>query len=287
MLWLLPLLHLVSAQHVIKSEWLRIGPGTSDSLLPDGGLGQPFYKSNVTGWTKLTYSNYEIDFSFKVDGQLARIANDVTLNFVNSSYAESTAQLVLDGVPQATLKRTYNFLFQGVVFQTSLEVTALRDLDSIEAWMGTADDWIGSTDKPTKEQGVLTPGGFKAKAHGTVMHLFSGQEEVFIYSPHKASHAIILSHYGRWSDVYGSQTSDLSSSTSDGAYGIYVPLGHATRGQVRKASIFYAALGPASGAGIHDSFPTCGEAAQKGKLEEMSQNRKSLVQELEGARERE
>ncbi|CAJ1432518.1 unnamed protein product [Effrenium voratum] len=141
MLWLLPLLHLVSAQHarkapqsqVIKSEWLRIGPGTSDSLLPDGGLGQPFYKSNVTGWTKLTYSNYEIDFSFKVDGQLARIANDVTLNFVNSSYAESTAQLVLDGVPQATLKRTYNFLFQGVVFQTSLEVTALRDLDSIEA----------------------------------------------------------------------------------------------------------------------------------------------------------
>ncbi|CAE7694365.1 unnamed protein product, partial [Symbiodinium pilosum] len=164
-------------------------------------LGQPFYKSNVRGWTKLTYNQQNLDCNVKVNGQLTDMSRDVTLDFRNSTYAKASGPLKLSGTPQVQLTRTYSFTGRGLVFKANFHVLALEPVSSVQVWMGTSDDWIGTTDRPTKDQGSFRGGDFVPIPHGRILRVHSGHEDVFVYSTHPDSHAIILSHYGQWGDV--------------------------------------------------------------------------------------
>ncbi|CAE7229426.1 unnamed protein product [Symbiodinium sp. CCMP2456] len=223
---------------VLSSQQLRIGPGTKSSLRKDGGLQQPFYRS-ANGWTKLTYDEDPLELAFKVDGRTARIGG-ASRTFYNSTYAEVSSNLMVDDVPRVSLKRIFSFPAESV-FRSEFRLTALSSLSGVQLWMGTSDDWIGTTDEPTKEQGEFRMGSFASAAHGNVLHVFSGEEDVFFFSTHPESRAIILAHYGHWSDVVGVTASELHSSQSDGAYGIYVPVGPFAHGEAKSVSIYFAA----------------------------------------------
>ncbi|CAK9083553.1 Gliding motility-associated C-terminal domain-containing protein, partial [Durusdinium trenchii] len=223
------------ALQVLQSQYLKV------SVLPDGGLAQPFYMSDQHGWTKLTYGAQHLDYAIKVNGHLASISGDVTILSSDEQHFKGRSQLIMDGIPQATLTRSYSFLGDGMVLNITFTFTALTPLYNLQVYLGTSDDWIGTSDRPSKEQGNFRGGSFVHEPHGHVLRVQSGEESVFAFSPQLESHAIILQHYGNWSQVYAATMSDMSQSTSDGAYGIYVPCGDAAFGETKRASFFYAA----------------------------------------------
>ncbi|CAL1134868.1 unnamed protein product [Cladocopium goreaui] len=222
---------------VLQTDFLKI------AVLKDGSLGQPFYMSDQRGWTKLTYASKKLDYAIKVDGKLAAVGGDPAVESSAASSLATRAQMTLDGSPKAEVLRSYNFLGQGMVLNVTYTFTALAPINELEVWLGTSDDWIGSSDRPSKEQGSFRGGSFVPAAHGQILRVQSGEESVFIFSPNPDSHAIILEHYGNWPAVSASKRSDLARSTSDGAYAVYVPLGSLSPGQKISATIFYAAAG--------------------------------------------
>ncbi|CAL1149634.1 unnamed protein product, partial [Cladocopium goreaui] len=223
---------------VLQSSSLKI------AVLADGGLGQPFYRSQQTnGWTKLTYGSKHMDCAIKVDGHLAKLSGELDVVKTTASAFAARSQVTLNAVPQAQVLRSYSFLGDGMVFNITFTFTALTDVTDLQVYLGTSDDWIGTSDQPRKEQGHFVQGQFQPEAHGKVLRVQSSDEAVFAFSPNPDSHAIILQHYGNFADVYAATMSDMSRSSSDGAYGIYVPCGHLARGETKSATIFYAAAG--------------------------------------------
>ncbi|CAJ1413161.1 unnamed protein product [Effrenium voratum] len=212
-------------------------------LLDDGGsLGQPFYHSAERGWTKLTYAQKDLESTVKVNGDAVDMASQLEkVHWYHPGLAQTSGELVQGGGPAAILSRTYSFTGDGMVFVANYTFTAMRDLDSIEVWLGTSDDWVGTTDRPSKEQGKFVGAHFEPSAKGKVLRVHSGEESVFVFSTDPQSEAIILRHYGRWHDVQAATASDLADSTSDGAYAIYVPLGSLQAGETKSACIYYAA----------------------------------------------
>ncbi|CAJ1413160.1 unnamed protein product [Effrenium voratum] len=236
-------------------------------LLEDGGLGQPFYHSPERGWTKLTYAHQDLECTVKVNGDEVDYASPPEeVHWYRSDLAETSSQLIQGGGPAAKLDRTYSFTGNGMVFVANYTFTAMRDLDSAQVWLGTSDDWVGTTDRPTKEQGEFDGASFQPKAGGKVLRVKSGEESVFVFSTNPNSESIILRHYGQWQSVQAATFSDLAESTSDGAYGIYVPLGSLRAGEKKSAAVYYAAARPRSkpdrwGGSVEEDFqsdhPSC------------------------------
>eukprot|EP00435_Cladocopium_sp_Y103_P021824 s3570_g5.t1 len=107
-----------------------------------------------------------------------------------------------------------------MVLKMTFSFSALMPLSDVKMWLGTSDDWIGEDDRPTKETGDFHHGFVPSKG-GKILRVQSGEEQVFAFSPNPGSKAIILQHYGNWPRVYASDQSDVSRSSSDGAYAIY------------------------------------------------------------------
>eukprot|EP00434_Breviolum_minutum_P021791 symbB.v1.2.019236.t1/scaffold1567.1/size111240/5 len=162
---------------------------------------------------------------------------------VGHSALATRSQMSLDGIPKAEVLRSYCFLGDGMILNVTYSFNALTSISDLEVWLGTSDDWIGTSDRPTKEQGSLALGQFVPEQHGQILQVKSGEESVIVFSPNSESHAIILEHYGNWPAVSASTKSDVARSTSDGAYAIYVPLGSMEPGETKSATIFYAAAG--------------------------------------------
>ncbi|CAL1134863.1 unnamed protein product [Cladocopium goreaui] len=204
----------------------------------DGSLDQPFYYSQSTQrWTKLTYGHKKLDLAVKVNGELATLGSEATIDGGHESTSTSVAvrsQLMVEG--------SYDFVGDGLVLKMTFSFSALTPLSDVKVWLGTSDDWIGEDDRPAKETGDFDHGFVPSKG-GKILRVQSGKEEVFAFSPNAGSKAIILQHYGNWPRVYASDQSDVSRSSSDGAYAIYVPLGSIEVGQTKEATIFYAASG--------------------------------------------
>lgn len=51
------------------------------------------------------------------------------------------------------LRGSYSFVGDGMVLKVSYSFHAVAFVSSLELWLGTSDDWIGASDRPTKEQG--------------------------------------------------------------------------------------------------------------------------------------
>ncbi|CAE7335740.1 unnamed protein product, partial [Symbiodinium pilosum] len=94
-------------------------------------------------------------------------------------------------------------------------------VSSIEVWLGTSNDWLGSTDRPTKEQGAFQGDEFTPVPQAPILRVRSREEYLFFFSNHPDSHAIIVERSGHWEDIYALTSSATEASFSDGAYGIY------------------------------------------------------------------
>ena len=79
------------------------------------------------------------------------------------------------------LTRSYSFKANGMVFAVNFTFTPLVDVESLEVWLGTSDDWVGSTDRPSKAQGDFEGDSFREQRHGPVLHIHSGLASLLSY----------------------------------------------------------------------------------------------------------
>merc|ERR1719171_3120082 len=124
-----------------------------------------------------------------------------------------------------------------------VRVTAIGgDVSNVRAWMGTRDDWIGTTDGPQKqigdfnEEGVFEVG---RENGGRTIKISSGDEGVFFTSPiGKAVQASCCSFENSINIDPDTAAIDTS---GDGSYGIFFSLGDITEGTTGVAIAAYAA----------------------------------------------
>ena len=133
---------------------------------------QPYYVDNTT-WYKLTYSNYALDSQIAVDGDGTNEWNlNGTINSVNttglnlimgsqnidqSKFGTNSGTIVVSGditIGSNQFELTHSYTLEDsnkfIKIETTLTNTGASSATNIRFWVGTKDDYIGNTDRPTK-----------------------------------------------------------------------------------------------------------------------------------------
>ena len=156
----------VSAASVLKTSQIRLGSGSVNSVNAiTGNVEQPFYyqRERWDRWRKLTYSAYGLDSLIKINGVTKTISGSVSGS--GPIYSSATKATVTQSLGNGhTLTRQYSI--SGSVFTTNYTVCApgWAAMQQLQVWVGTRDDYIGSTDQPTKELGSFSSSGSFVKA---------------------------------------------------------------------------------------------------------------------------
>jgi len=212
---------------------------------------QPFY-NGPGGWRKMTYSSYGLNFALKTSG-----AEEAFSGSCNGDYSSLNG----DGTGSITstqtnenleLTRTWN-LPSGSSSVLTL-VVVVKNVGSIplvnlEAFWGTRDDWVGSTDSPTKEPAAITSGGVNVPvSSGNAVLVQSGNEALLIFSPDPTARGLIDSCCSFYNILNIGNPSTFTSGqvTNDGSYAIYVNGGDLAPGASKTFSFFYG-VGPPEG----------------------------------------
>ena len=215
---------------------------------------------------KLSYSTYPVDFHATVDGSTVVANSDSGSAF--TTFTEDTSALsggvgtitVTSTEGDITLTRAYTMASAASYSMTATITIANGGSADVtgEAWMGTRDDYVGSSDSPTKTIGSLTASGFSNTGANTV-EIKSGDEVVYVTSPDTGSQGLIDSSFSpsSFSGIYEQTTSALPSSQSDGGYGVYVNFGTIPAGGEVSRQIIYAA-------GAVDVIAQVAQAASEG-----------------------
>jgi len=157
-----------------------------------------------------------------------------------------------------SLVRTYSLPeTAGTPFTYKIATTVTGGpLLNIRIWLGTKDDWVGMSDKPTKQIGYFNTGNEFVRVAastnvqgsdpkpGQVLKISTTDEGVFFApgSPVVDGTLAVQAGYGDFNNVYAKDPSASSTSyTNDGSYGMYIPVGDLSDGQTKVVSVFYGA----------------------------------------------
>lgn len=192
----------------LASDHMRFGKSSvADSIGKFGNLEQPFYVSGVE-WKKLTYSTYAIDFKAEAGGVTLTCSdnsgcNDFKQTFSNDPFTIDTSELVgtvgsirvTSTVGDITLERVFTIKEASAKLMTcSVRIinNGASPVANARAWFGTRDDYVGTTDNPSKRTGALTGSSFVySAAGGNTVEIKSGSEVVYLISPSEGSAGII------------------------------------------------------------------------------------------------
>lgn len=249
-------LGLACANTILQSTGLRFGSGAQDSVdtTYDNALRQPFLVVSGTA-SQLTYGTSALVRVLKVNGTVVAPAagtkNESGFVETSSSAGNSFGYGVITTEHQATvngviltLGTSYTLagsdaLTLGVVHT----VTATGGtLPSVELWWGAMDDYIGTTDSPTKEVGGFVGGAFEGATTGSVVQVSSGSEGVLLFG-YECTDRALQAGCCTFNNIVSldTDTSFPAPVTGDGSYGVYSPLGDVTDGQSASRSLGFAA----------------------------------------------
>merc|ERR1719409_1148400 len=258
------------------SSNLRFGTSTSlDSLdTSTGNLKQPFYYNGAT-WRKLTYSSNALDFVMKTGGTPHGPGTGTSgTGGTEVSFGSATVDVTGmdpsgDGhgllivsqtatVGSATVTLTREYTIANADSRTATMNVRVRaegaSVPSVLMWMGTRDDYIGSTDSPGKDIGDFdSDGNFVVGEGGKTVKVTSGSEAVFFTTPSENAYAVQarccsfnnVVNMNPFNVVPGTSASNtelrLSIPGADGSYGVYFNLGDVADGGEVVATAAYAA----------------------------------------------
>jgi gliding motility-associated-like protein len=278
--WLLALLLILSpafAQEltILNNNKLRMGNGGENSVNTSGNLQQPFYYSPSAGWRKLTYSIYPLDNAFAVGGdktnvwnlngnlqqnpQLSNQAIDksgFTYTDGNNGYgtiiSKGTVQMDNNGtqVP-LEITNTYNMPQPNsyVEIRSKVKNTSEVPVENVRIWVGTRDDFVGGSDRPTKKKGNLVDGAFQKIANAadrsSALLISTAQEAILFYTTSSRGNTLINSCCSWENIIYQDPETSTTEVTSDGSYGFYVRFNDLQPGESDEFVWYYAA-GPIS-----------------------------------------
>ena len=266
-----------SGPEVIDNTAIRFGNGTESSVDSYGLLKQPFYYSAADDrYYKLTYSTYPLDLAIGIgtgntshwDGndvyELSNGGNDpdsLTVDYSgltplesgsSRGYGEVTSVVThtLGSSNQYTIKITNVYTLgqtdNFVQIDTTVENLSGVAIDNVNIWVGTRDDYVGTSDRPTKTRGEIVNGAFQqisaASDPSDAIQITSGSEGVLFYSTTDGTSTIVDSCCS-FENVYDQDPSLVAPVTgpADGSYGVVLPVGNLADDASSSLTWFYAA----------------------------------------------
>ena len=260
---------------VLDNGALRFGNGSDNSVNEYGNLQQPFYRSPAdSNYYKLTYSSYPLDMavgsgtggtnwsgSTVQDSYATPLANQTidysgytvtgTAGSVTTGYGTivSVGEMTLNGqTVQITNEYILNNGVNFVKINTSVKNISGSSVSNLNVWVGTRDDYVGSTDEPQKTKGNLdgADGAFQATTNATdpasALMIQTADEGALFYST-SAGVNMAINECCDFNNAYNQNptTSVIQSPYQDGAYAAILPFGDITDTTEVSITWFYAA----------------------------------------------
>lgn len=280
---------------VFSNSFLRFGSGAETSVNAWGLFQQPWYYSNVSSaWFKLTYANYPLDTAIGTGNGTAHwsgtnIANlyGLTPSYSANDYSgfivESSDTTKTVGYGSITATRTFSVSGQNIIFQNTFSLgqndsfvkivnvminNSTAPVQNPYIWVGTRDDYVGSSDVNTKTRGNLIGGAFRAitanNQSSYAIMITNANEGVLFYSETPG----VMTAYSNccsFANAYNVNPLTLApmSPPTDGSYAAVLPLG--TIGVNASASItWYYAAGVISSLGAVAQTVAAAQVADAG-----------------------
>jgi hypothetical protein len=259
---------------VFANNNLRFGTGTQTSVNTQGLFVQPFYYSqSANTWYKLTYSTYPLDtaigtgtggpnwsgttvmdlYSAPISGSFTDYSEFIVSESDTSKsvgYGKITAirNITINGQlvtfqNQFSLGQTDNFV------QITTRVTNIHTapIQNMLIWVGTRDDYVGTTDVNIKTRGNLVNGQFEAVTANNqtsyAIMITNSNEGVLFYSETVG----VMTAYSSccaFANAYNTNPTSIPPATptgTDGSYAAVLPIGTLAVGDSSSIVWYYAA----------------------------------------------
>eukprot|EP00930_Biecheleria_cincta_P034096 TRINITY_DN23591_c0_g2_i3.p1 TRINITY_DN23591_c0_g2~~TRINITY_DN23591_c0_g2_i3.p1 ORF type:complete len:1141 (-),score=110.02 TRINITY_DN23591_c0_g2_i3:2618-6040(-) len=146
------LLHCLEAQtsgyNVLISDKFRIGSGSEDSLTTnEGGLKQPHYKNSAGQWRKITYSSDDWYMSLWAAGTKLQMGTP-SITYTSNTQADASQRVTHGQVEKFNMTRYYRLSSQRL--RTYYRICASSTASNVQLWEGATDDYLDTSDRPTK-----------------------------------------------------------------------------------------------------------------------------------------
>ena len=175
---------------VLNNNRLRIGNGNENSINTAGNMQQPFYYNGST-YRKLTYNTYPLDIrwgiggdgtnSWNTNGNIAEnpsLANQTfdysDFTITNATTGDGYGQIITTGEISSggelfRIENTYELLQPEGYIAIKVKITNIgtTSASNVRLWVGTRDDYVGGSDRPTKERGNLVNQEFEGITNQT------------------------------------------------------------------------------------------------------------------------
>jgi len=259
---------------VFANPSLRFGTGTETSVNNWGLFVQPWYYSHIANtWYKLTFANYPLDTAVGTGTGGPNWSGNTVVDLYTLTPTNAVtdySQFVVDssdaaktvGHGKIVAVRTFTISGQTVIINNTFSLGATdrfvkiittatnADVNSIvnmKVWVGTRDDYVGSTDSNIKTRGNLDTGSFVAVTQNNqssrAIMITNPTEGVLFYSETPGvmtAYALCCS----FSNVYNTNPLSLAPATpnpTDGSYAAVLPIGSFDAGMSSNITWYYAA----------------------------------------------
>jgi len=260
----------LSTSPILNNDKMRIGNGVQLSVNNTGIMNGPYYyNTNANNWVHLTLSGQAFKNSFAINGDgtnewnvngdmvheylLQNLTFDYS-NYVltgsNKGYGiiSTKGNITINGNP---LEVTYTYnLGQNtdyIIVTCKVKNIGTSTVTNVRSWLGTADDYIGTTDSPTKTKGNIIGGNFVPVTNQTERSTFikveSNQEGAFFYTTHPKSHAYFRFGCCNWvgNNVMGNPATSPIANSGDDSYAVYARLNDLAPDEYDEFDVYYAA----------------------------------------------
>jgi len=252
---------------VIANAYLRFGTGSETSIQTSGNLAQPWYYQSGS-WYKLTYSSNPLDMAVGT-GTGSSLWHGTTVQDVSNlspsnsvtNYDAYTQPTSSTGYGTVVTQRTFTVNSASLTVQntyvlgqtasfiritTRVSNPSSSTVSNMHIFVGTRDDWVGTSDSPTKTRGSINSSGqFVAasspSSRSPVLQVTSGNHGVVFYSVDSAADTSTNSCCS-FSNAYNTAPSSSSvQMTNDGSYSLVLPVGNVPANAYASITWYYAA----------------------------------------------
>src|SRR5690554_830418 len=234
---------------ILNNDRLRLGNGNEHSINSAGNMQQPFYY-NGSVYRKLTYNSYPLDIRWGIGGDGTNSWNTngaITENpsFSNQTYDYSdftiTNSTTGDGYGQIRtageitvngqlfrVENTYELLQPEGYIAIRVKITNISaaPASNVRLWVGTRDDYVGGTDRPTKERGNLVSEEFEIIANqadqAKAIKISTSEEAILFFSNSDRAFSTIQRCCSFSNATDQDPATNVITDTNDGSYALYV-----------------------------------------------------------------
>lgn len=245
----------VSAQtFVFKNNYFQFGNLNENSLNIYGQMQQPWYNNNNT-WYKLTYYNYPLDFAILNSNEKMYVySSSVTYQSDDYSNFNIKANIsnILYGDGSISSKRIFNnnyflnykYTLSDTYILCETSFIPYYNFSNVNVWIGTRDDFVGTSDVNIKTRGNIVNGLFVSSNTSTKAIQVSNNNEAVLFFTTFLNADSAFSYCCDFANVYLTDPNTLPSSTvipTDGSYAIKIQLGNITANKTYAYTWYYSA----------------------------------------------